>query len=636
MQNRVIQEPRKQILVVEDEGLIADDIQRRLERLGYSVPAIANSGEEAIQCARSTPFDLVLMDIRLKGDMDGVATAGVLKNELRMPVVYLTAHADQETVQRAKITEPFGYVLKPITDGSLGSSVQIALYKAEMEERLRASEAWLATTLRSVGDGIIATDLAGEIVFTNPVAEQLTGWSQAEAIGHLLMDVLALRDETSLRLATNPIVDLLPGENRAYALVSKGGDTIPIEVSCFENRSSAERLGTVLIVRDIRARRELEARLIQSQRMEAIANMAGRLAHDFNNLLTVVLGEAEEICMRPSSEDQVRAREIKIAAELAASLSNQLLTLSRHDIVRPETLDINNLICEIQPLLSHCIGKACSLITELGSTAGLVRADRNRLKQVFLNLSLNARDAMPAGGDLRIETSSLDIEPETPAARHYRPGRYMRLRIADSGVGMDKETLSRIFEPFFTTKKPGMGTGLGLSIVHSIVMQSEGYISAESELGKGTTFEILLPSVGGFQSLITSFEQFRSGSGVPTVLLVDDEDSVRSVMHKYLEREGFKVLEAASAEEAELIAEVHHDPIHVLVTDIVMPGISGVRLSERLTIRRPELKTLFVSGYPGEIGEHEGTEKAIEVLGKPFGAAELLGRVLTLMGQTTQ
>ena len=628
----VQEETRKRILVVEDEGLIADDIQRRLERMGYSVPAIASSGEEAIQMAGKTPFDLALMDIRIKGEMDGIATATALKDTLKMPVVYITAHADQETIARAKLTEPFGYLLKPVTDGSLGSTVQVALYKHEMDRRLRASEAWLGTTLRSVGDGILATNPDGEIVFMNPVAEHLTGWTGADAQRKLLMDVLSLWEESSETPARNPIVDLPPGESRTYTLVSKSGGNTPVEVSCFENRSAEQRLGAILIVRDIRTRRELEGRLTQSQRMEAIANMAGRLAHDFNNLLTVILGYADELCGAIPEPQQFKAREIRAAASLASSLSNQLLTLSRHDVLRPETLNLDDVIAEVQPLIAHCLGRNSTLTTEL-SSAAFVRADRNRLKQVFLNLALHARDAMPNGGGMRIETATFEIDAESPAGRQYRPGAYVRIRVVDSGQGMDAATLARIFEPTFTTRKPGTGNGLGLSIVHSIVMQSEGHISAKSDVGKGTTFEILLPCFGALRKPGKLVEELESSPFTPTVLLVEDEDSVRRLMHNYLEREGYQLLEACDGEEAELIADTHEGPIHILVTDVVMPGMSGTRLAQRLKVRRPEMKVLFVSGYARDQYDADwALGEGAEHLIKPFLAPELLHRVRGLIG----
>jgi two-component system cell cycle sensor histidine kinase/response regulator CckA len=292
-----IENSNKRILIVEDEGLIAADVQKKLERLGYPLPAIAHSGVEALRCARSTPFDLVLMDIRLKGDMDGIATAQALKTEFETPVIYMTAHADQETIGRAKFTEPLGYILKPVTDGDLRSVVQISLYRHEMERRVRTSEAWLSTTLRSVGDGILATDTAGEIVFMNPVAEKLTGWSGIDAQGRLVMDVLALVDEFSGQPARNPIYDLLPRESRIYHVIPRRGAGAVVEIECFENRTPADEvLGAIVVLRDITSRRLMEDRLVQSQRMEAVANMAGGLAHDFNNQLAVILGYAGELC----------------------------------------------------------------------------------------------------------------------------------------------------------------------------------------------------------------------------------------------------------------------------------------------------------------------------------------------------
>ncbi|MCZ2078580.1 MAG: response regulator [Bryobacterales bacterium] len=628
---------RKQILIVEDEGLIAADIQRRLERLGYSVPAIARSGEEALDWARSRKFDLVLMDIRLNGEMDGIAAAQALKVEFETPVVYITAHADQETINRAKLTEPFGYILKPIGEAELRSTVQISLYKHEMERRLRASEAWLSATLRSVGEGLIATDTEGEIVFMNPVAEHLTGWSNADAHGRPLMDVLRLVEESTRATAKNPIVDLFPEESRPYSLVAtKSGAEAVVEVGCFENLSAVDRLGWILVVRDIRARREMERRLMQSQRMEAIANLAGGLAHDFNNQLTVMLGYATELGAGLSGPERQQALEIQHAASIASSITGQLLTLSRREVVRFEVLNVNDVICEMQSLISRSLGKYCTLVTALGSPNGFVRADRTQLKQVLLNLALNARDAMAEGGELRIETSTIQITNESPASRLYRPGVYVWLRVLDSGEGMDQETLSRIFEPFFTTKKPGFGTGLGLSIVHSIIVQSGGYISASSEIGQGTSFVILLPCVGtlnGLSEVPESKAVSNGGDRPTTVLLVDDEDGVRRLMRCYLEREGYRVLEARTGEDAERHAQEYPQAIDILIADVAMPGMTGPQLAKRLSAARPDMKVLYVSGYQHDMLDPDALSSPdVGHLSKPFAAAELLARVRALLG----
>ena len=667
---QTIEDRTKHILIVEDEGLIAADVQKRLERLGYPLPAIAHSGAAALQCARSTPFDLVLMDIRLKGDMDGIETAQALKTEFETPVVYMTAHADQETIGRAKLTEPLGYILKPVTDGDLSSVVQISLYRHQMERRVRSSEAWLSTTLRSVGDGIVATNTAGEIVFMNPVAEKLTGWSGADANGRLLMEILGLFTESSGQPAKNPISDLFAGESRSYQLIPRNGADalVEVEVECFENRAPAvsiqptppaptariprpdsaasaagvpedDLLGAIVVLRDITARRQMEGRLVQSQRMEAVANMAGGLAHDFNNQLTVILGYAEELGAHLKGDDKAAALAIRQAASMASSITGQLLTLSRGGSARLEVLNVNEVICEVQPMISHSLGKGRTLMTELGSSEGYVRVDRNQVKQVLLNLALNARDAMPAGGELRIESGILEIDSESKEARLYRPGQYVRLRVADTGEGMDKATLARIYEPFFTTKKVGFGTGLGLSVVHSIVAQSQGYIVAKSETGRGTTFEILLPCVGTFRRIkkTAGSERFTGEEPTPTVLLVEDEDAVRRLMHKFLERQGYQLLAARNAEEAELIAEVYQEPIHVLVTDVLMPGMSGPELAARLRPLRPEMRTLFVSGYRHDTPElAEMSQGDLNVLPKPFPASELLRRVQILLDQSAQ
>jgi len=627
-------EEQKQILIVEDEGIIAADIQSRLERLGYKVPAIARSGEEALHFARSTPFDLVLMDIRLKGGMDGIATAQAMKSELEAPVVYITAHADEETIDRATRTEPFGYILKPIRDSELRSAVQISIHKHQMERQLRASKAWLATTLRSIGEGVIATNTDGEVVFMNPVAEQLTGWPGADAQGRMLMEVLALHEESTGAPAHNPVVDLLAGvadgvatrASRAYTLTSRTGSSATIELACFENRAD-ELLGAILVLRDIGGRRDLEKRVMQSQRMEAIANLAAGLAHDFNNQLTVIIGCADELRESLSGAEKDRAAEIAHAGSMATALTSQLLTLSRHQAMRPEPLNVNEAIVEMQPAISSALGRMRILTTNLGPDLGRVRADRNQLKQVLLNLSLNARDAMPLGGELHMETSNIDIAEGSSKADLFPPGPYVRLLVSDSGEGMDKETLARVFAPFFTTKKAGFGTGLGLSMAHSIVVQSGGHITARSELGLGTAFEIVLPRLAAFQTLrdVDGHQSVAAGAeATPTVLLVEDEDNVRRTMHRHFEKAGYQLLEASDGEEAEVIAQRYDEPIHILVTDVMMPGMTGPQLADRLARFRPDIKVLFVSGYP-----HDALKG--DFLPKPFSAAELLGRVRALL-----
>lgn len=615
---------KKKILVVEDEGLIAANICSQLERLGYAVPATADTGEDALRLARSTPFDLVLMDIRIKGDLDGIATARILHDELQTPVVYLTAHADQETVDRATVTEPLGYIVKPVTDGDLRSAVQVALYKHEMEKRLRASQMSLATTLRSVGEGILATDTSGEIVFMNRVAEQLTGWSEIAAYGRPIMDVLSLFDEAGSRPANNPIFELADGVSQAYTLLSSGGIAACVEIECCENRFESEVLGAIVVVRDIGARREMEARLMQTERMEAIAAVAGGLSHDFNNQLTVILGNAAELCSRLDGECREEAQAIHTAATAAASLTAQLIVLSRRDVPRPELLNVDEVLRELRVPLTQVLGSASQLLMDFHGPSGFIHADRNQFRQVLINLALNARDGMPSGGELRIESGTVEVGTRPDPGQPQKPGPYVRLCVTDTGKGRDPSTLARIFEPFFTGKAADAGNGLGLSIAHSIVTRCGGAIRAASEPGGASCFEILLPSSGA------CVESDLPGS--PTILLVEDEDGVRRLMRRYLEREGYQLLETRTAEEAEALAEVWTEPIHLLITGVILPGMTGTELADRLARQRPGIRSLFVSGYRHDTLKQQGLlDRRLNFLCKPFPAAELLRRVRALL-----
>jgi len=615
---------QKRILIVEDESLIAADLELRIARLGYPAPVIAHSAEEALAYARSTRFDLVLMDVRLKGDMDGVAAAAALQSELRTPVVYVTAYADEETVERAKFTEPLGYLSKPVSDRDLRIVIQTAIQRATMERRLLTGAAWLATTLRSVGDGIVATDSDGQVAFLNPAAERLTGWPDGEARGHDLMDVLRLYDEVTGQPARNPVFELAERETRTYTLVSRLGAGTAVEMECFENRAADEVLGSVITVRDIARRREIEAQLLQSQRMDAIANMAGGLAHDFNNQLMVILGYTEELIGCLSGEAREQVVEIRQAASLAAATTTQLLALSRHGGVGFEVLKIDDVVRDVRPLLAQTLGGNVTVTAQFAFPMGYLRGDRTQLRQMFLNLARCAGGVKPAGAEMRIETSTVEIAAGDALARQYRPGSFVKMMVSDNGDGMDPAALARIFEPRFDPAKEPFGSSLGLSLVHGIVTESGGFIAAQSAAGKGTRFEILWPSVGAFHG--------TGSAGAPSVLLVEDEDGVRRLMHRLLEREGYQLLSARNAEDAEEIARVYPNEIDLLITDVVMPGITGPQLAERLRPSHPSMNVLFVSGYRHDALDQKGLlDPGAQILAKPFSSTPFLRQVRLLL-----
>jgi len=371
------------------------------------------------------------------------------------------------------------------------------------------------------------------------------------------------------------------------------------------------------------ARRRLEEQLQQSQKMEAIGRLAGGVAHDFNNLLTIINGYSQLILDRLSSEDPVRGHvnQIKEAGDRAAALTRQLLAFSRKQVLSPQLLDLTEVVTGIDKMLRRLIGEDIELVTVNTSGLWLVKTDPGQIDQVIMNLVVNARDAMPQGGRLTIETTNLNMDDSFPG-RHPAivPGRYVMLAVSDTGTGMSEEVKSRIFEPFYTTKKHGKGTGLGLSTVYGIVKQSGGYIWAYSEPGKGTTFKVYLPvAEGALKEVGRTEEHPHPTGGSETVLLVEDNESVRTFVQSVLESKGFKLLQANGSEDALRIIENHDGPIHLLLTDVVMPRMSGPELATRLAPLHPEAKVLYMSGYTDNAIVHHGVlDPGTHFLQKPF------------------
>jgi PAS domain S-box-containing protein len=498
------------ILVAEDESLIAEELHDRLERMGHKVVSVVSSGEEAVQGVDAAHPELVLMDIRLKGNLDGIDAAALIHEHADTPVIYLTAHSDDATIERAKLTRPFGYLLKPFEERDLRISIEMALHNAEMDKLLKESEQKYVTTLTSIGDAVIATDADARITFMNPMAEKLTGWTLSEALGQPLEDVFRIVKEITRELVENPVFRALR-ENRTVGLanhtilIGKNQKEYPIEDSAAPIRDWEGILrGVVLVFRDVSDRKQAEMalrlaeeRLFQAQKMESIGRLAGGVAHDINNMMTVV-NCGSDLVLRQLGEDhplREMVETISGAGERAASITRQLLAFSRKQFLIPVVLDLNTVITDAAPILRSLVGAANEFILRLQPFLRLVKADPVQIDQVLINLTANAHDAMSPGGKLVVETSDIDLEEtlfakdaeETPA------GHYVKLTVRDTGCGMDEATLKRVFEPFFTTKETGKGTGLGLATVYGIIKQSGGHISVDSQAGKGTTFTIYLP-----------------------------------------------------------------------------------------------------------------------------------------------
>jgi PAS domain S-box-containing protein len=489
------------ILIVEDERITARGLQKRLQGMGYAVAGLAATGEEAVRKAEELRPHLVLMDIRLGSGMDGVEAATAIRRRDDIPIIYLTAYSDATTLRRAKVSEPFGYVLKPYSDRDLQTAVEMGLYKHRMERRLRENEQWLAATLASIGDAVIACDGEGRVRFMNPVAESLTGWGRADALGRQLRDVFRvtdaegrpLPDAAEQTLATGKH-DLLPG---SALLIRKDGQPTPIEEKAAPIRDAKGALtGMVLVFRDVVARLRLEESLREAQKMEALGRLAGGIAHDFNNIMCIIGGYSQ--LMR----DEVGAGRlaeylghIQTASERAAALTRQILAFSRKQILKPRVIELNRLTADSAAMIRHLIGEPIELVTHLAPSPTLVNVDPDGLWQAILNLAANARDAMPQGGRLTLATERVFLDESRVQDRpHLQPGPYVMLAVSDTGCGMTEEVLASAFEPFFTTKAPGKGTGLGLATVHGFVRQSGGHVEASGTPGEGSTFRLYFPA----------------------------------------------------------------------------------------------------------------------------------------------
>jgi hypothetical protein len=509
---------------------------------------------------------------------------------------------------------------------------------------LKDNQGILMATLRSIGDGVIATDRRGCVRFLNPIAETLTGWSHKDARGRPLTDVFrSIYTETGASVQV-PAPEALRGvvslPDNIY-LISRSGAQAPIDDSLAPvNGESGRILGSILVFRDATRRRENEAALLaserkhlQAQRMETLGRLAGGIAHDFNNLLTIINGYAELLRTDAVSGDvRNSGEEIRKAADRATSLTRQLLVFSRGQPVKLEVVDLNKVVANFQKMLRRLIGEDIELVTIQAGEPLEVRVDVGQIEQVIMNLAVNARDAMPGGGRLAMETVKETNEPGGPGTS------YAVLRVTDTGIGVDPLALPHLFEPFFTTKEVGKGSGLGLSISYGIVTSHKGRMRVKSEPGKGSVFEVCLPLAEGVQDETpTSVSPQAAPQGTGTILLVEDELAVRKLMRDILSGLGYLVLEAAHAEEAMRTVENHAQEIDLMVSDAVMPGLSGFELAKRLALIRPNMRVLFVSGYARRDADSLAlTDPIAQYLQKPFLPAELASKVAEMMSRPKQ
>ncbi len=523
--------------------------------------------------------------------------------------------------------------LKRLEDGRILGIVRDITERKRAELALRESETRYHALIEGVRDIVFALGPDGTVTSLNPAFERVTGWPPHEWLGKPFEPLVHPDDLALLFEFVERAVRGETGRVSQLRIHTRKGDYRMGEFAATPQFRDGRLVGVLGIARDVTDRLSLEQQLRQAQKMEAVGRLAAGVAHDFNNILTAITGYAQLLLddLDPTGRHREDVEEIRKAADRAAGLTRQLLAFSRQQVLQPTVLDLNALVGETESMLGRLLGEDIQLATALASDLGAVKTDPSQIEQVILNLAVNARDAMPQGGKLTIETANVEMD-DAYAAEHFPalPGSYVMLSVSDTGTGMSPETQTHMFEPFFTTKAKGQGTGLGLATVYGIVKQSAGYIWVYSEPGRGTTFKIYLPRVQQVpeRRASTAPAQPAAMDGTETVLLAEDEAAVRAVARQALQRHGYTVLEAPSGEAALDVAQRHSGRIHLLLTDVIMPGMSGRTLALRLTVLRPDMRTIYMSGYTDDaITRHGVLEHGVTYVQKPFSPDALVRKV---------
>ncbi len=624
------------LLVVNDardrSGIVAQFISLTDDWADAAV-VVADSYDGALAAIDREPFDLAFVDYWLDTHNGVSLLREIRRRGVETPVVILTSRGAEEVAVEAMKAGAADYLVKSqLSAEALGRSIRhaLALSGEERQRRyaqaaVRVSEERFRALVENSSDVLLLIDADGRLVYLTPSARRHLGWLSSDMLGKSVFDFLHPDDRGP---AGERIAEMLrrPGEMLTHEMRFQHADGVWRDMEGIAvNRLSEPSVGAIVInARDVTDRKRLEEQLRHSQKMDAVGQLAGGVAHDFNNLLTAILGYCNLMLDEVPPEDPLRLdlEEIRQAGERAAVLTQQLLAFSRRQMLQPQIVDINTLVFQMEKMLRRLIGNEIELVTALAPDLKPVKVDPASIEQVLVNLAMNARDAMPAGGRLTIETTMIDLD-SAYADMHATvvPGPYVMLAVSDTGQGMDAATRARVFEPFFTTKEQGKGVGLGLATVYGIVKQSGGYIWVYSEPEHGTVFKVYFPqSVLPVRTMPAA--QTASDADQPrgweTVLLVEDEGAVRTLAREVLRRHGYVVLEAQHGLDALRVAERHQDPIHLMVTDVVMPHMSGRDLSRRFAETRPGMKVLFVSGYTDHVVMHRELTPGSAFLQKPF------------------
>lgn len=628
-------EQGRRLLIVDDEKDFVLSLADILESFGYIVET-AHSGKSALEKIKEFGPQVALLDIRL-GNENGINLIYKLKEEVPklLPIV-MTAYATADTAIEALQEGAYDYLRKPLNPMDLLAKLDRCFERLQLEREKATAEEHYRLLIDTMNDGLGIQDLDGRFTYVNNKLCEMTGSNRDEFIGRTLTDLL---DETNKRLYLEYIAKSKLEGVKGYELdlLKKDGTSLSTLISPQTLKDSEGRLkGYFVVIVDMSKRKEaekerlrIESELQQAQKMESIGVLAGGISHDFNNSLQAILGYTQMLLIETEGIVSIHSKLLQIekAAKRAGELTQQLLAFSRKVESRLRPTDLNHEVSQVGRLLQRTILKMINISLFLGGDLHIINADPSQIEQILMNLAINARDALGEEGKITIKTENINVDHEY-CKNHFglKPGGHVLLTFSDTGHGMDEEVIKRIFEPFFTTKGPGKGTGLGLPMVYGLVKKHDGYIECDSKPGEGTSFRIFFPAVTETLSDITDKNDDEPiPGGSETILIIDDEALVRELAEHMLGKFGYKVLTAPGAETGIRIFRENKDGIHLVILDMIMPGIGGVKCLDEILKIKPDAKVIIASGYTAEGARNTVlTSGAKGFIDKPFNVKEML------------